>query len=87
MVTATFTFTVSSSPSTAVTVTPTTGLIAPVPVGTTVATLLVAPNGWTGAASVDNPQLRIGGSAPNYTIEAAVVLAAGNYSATVTVSP
>jgi hypothetical protein len=87
MTSATFTFTVVSSGSTAVAVTPVSGLAAPVAVGTKVADIAVTPVGWQGAASVDNPALRIGGSTPNYTLEAAAVLVAGNYSGTVTVTP
>lgn len=87
MTTANFTFSISSAPSASVTVTPTAGLVAPVPVGAVLATLSIGPVGWIGGVAVDNPLLGVGGTSPNYTIVAASPLGAGNYSATVTVTP
>ncbi len=90
MATTTFTFTITSVPSTSVTVTPVAGLVAPVPVGTIIANVSVAPVGWLGGITLSGTNaasLKIGGVAPNYNIQAASVLNPGTFSATVTVTP
>ena len=90
MTSATFTIIISSALSTSVTVTPVAGLTAPVAAGTVVANIAVLPAGWTGGVTLSGANassFAIGGTSPNYTIVAAAVLAAGSYSATVTVTP
>lgn len=82
MATATFTV-IINGPNGSVTVTPVTGLIAPVAVGTTLASFAVGPAGWSGVVTVDNPLMVVAGN----NIVAASQLSAGSYSATVTVTP
>lgn len=82
MATATFTV-IINGPNGSVSVTPVSGLVAPVAAGTVLASVVIGPAGWSGVVSVDNPNMTVSGN----FIVAASVLAAGNYTATVTVSP
>lgn len=90
MASSNFTFIIESPASTSVTVTPVAGLVAPVAAGTVLATIAVAPAGWLGAVAVSGANaadISVAGAAPNYTLIAAVQMAAGSYAATVTVTP